>query len=125
MANSVREAMMPEPLTVDARLSITETARVMRNWAVREVLVVEDSQLKGMLTDSDIVVIAIASGRHPDTITAGECCDPNLQTVAADDTTERAAELIAEHQLARLPVVDHGRPVGTIWANDLQVGIRH
>jgi CBS domain-containing protein len=119
MVKLVREAMMPEPLTVDAGLSITETARLMRTWSASEVLVVEHSQLRGLLTDRDIVVIALASGRHPDTITAGECCTPDPPAVAADAPMEAAADLIARHGLRRLPVVEDGRPVGTIWATEL------
>lgn len=120
MSRSVREAMMPEPLTVDAGLSITETARQMRTWAVREVLVVDESRLIGLLTDRDVVVIAIASGRHPDSIEAGECCDRKLPIATTDDTIEHTAELMARHGLQRLPVTDDGRLVGTVWATDLQ-----
>lgn len=119
MAKQVQEAMMPEPLTVDASMSVTETARLMRNWSVSEVLVVEESRLRGLLTDRDVVVIALASGRHPDTITAGECCDPDPPTVAADDPLEAAADVIARTGLQRLPVVEDGRPVGTIWATEI------
>lgn len=125
MSRSVREAMMPEPLAVEAQLSITETAHLMRTWAVREVLVVDDSDLVGLLTDRDVVVIAIAAGRHPDSITAGECCDRHMKTVRADDTVQHAAELMSRHGLQRLPVVDDERLVGTVWATDLEALVHH
>jgi signal-transduction protein with cAMP-binding, CBS, and nucleotidyltransferase domain len=120
MSKAVREAMMPEPLTIDAQDSIVDAAQRMRAWDVNDVLVVEDHDVfVGRLTDRDIVVLAIASGRHPAELTAGECADPTLPTVAPGDPLDRAAVVAGRHRLQRLPVVEGGRLLGTVWAADL------
>src|SRR6266545_1564390 len=62
---TVRDVMMPEPWTVDANVSIQEAAHSMRAWDLRDVLVTDRGELRGVLTDQDIIVLAIASGRHP------------------------------------------------------------
>jgi CBS domain-containing protein len=122
MAKTVQDVMMPEPVTVDAQMSIKAAAHMMRTWDVREVLVVENGQLRGLLTDRDVVVIAIAAGRHPATIPAGECCDTDVPKVSADDTADRAAEIMGQEGSRRLPVVDgDGRLVGTVWASDIDL----
>jgi CBS domain-containing protein len=114
MIQTVRDVMLPDPLTIDASTSIGAAAQLMRTRNVEDVLVIEDGQLRGLLTDSDIVVFAIAAGRHPDTVYAGECCNPEPAALEPDDTTERAAELMRDYDLDRLPVVDHGRLVGVV-----------
>ena len=114
MIQTVRDVMFPDPLTIDAKTSIGAAAQLMRTEQVEDVLVTENGQLCGLLTDSAIVVFAIAAGRHPDTVYAGECCTPDRTALEPDDTTERAAELMRDYAVDRLPVVDHGRVIGMV-----------
>lgn len=50
---------------------------------------------------------------------AGVCSDEELVTVGPDDELERAVELMGEHAVRRVPVVDDGRPVGFVSLGDL------
>ena len=114
MIQTVRDVMLPDPLTIDAETSIGAAALLMRTRNVEDVLVIDDGRLCGLLTDSDIVIFAIAAGRHPDTVVARECCNPDLTALEPDDTTERAAELMRDADCDRLPVVDRGRLIGVV-----------
>jgi CBS domain-containing protein len=118
---TVEQVMMPEPLTLDADRTLPQAAERMRLWDVDELLVVDGARLYGVLTARHIVVAAIASDRHPATVTAGECCDPEHPVVNAHDAARHAAGLMAHHRLPSLPVIDDERRlVGTIWATDLR-----
>jgi len=119
MSKIVREVMTPDPMTIDARTSVESAANLMRASDTTDVLVTEDGAFRGRLTDSDIVVVAIAAGRHPATIPVGDCCNPDTAWVAADEPTDRAAELMRRHSLDRLPVLDDGQLVGTVWRADV------
>lgn len=123
MVQPVRRAMMPEPLTIDATDSIADAARRMRSWGLPEALVVDDDRFVGRLSERDIVVTAITAGRHPATVTAGECCDRSMPAVEADEPAERAVELMRRHGLQRLPVLERGRFVGIVWATDVTTSI--
>jgi CBS domain-containing protein len=114
MIQTVRDVMLPDPLTIEANISIGAAAQLMRARNVEDVLVTENGELRGLLTDSDIVVFAIAAGRHPDTVNAGECCNSELTAVEPDASTERAAELMRDFDVDRLPVVDQGRLIGMV-----------
>jgi CBS domain-containing protein len=114
MIQTVRDVMLPDPLTIEANISIGAAAQLMRARNVEDVWVTENGELRGLLTDSDIVVFAIAAGRHPDTVNAGECCSPELTAVEPDVSTERAAELMRDFDVDRLPVVDQGRVIGMV-----------
>jgi CBS domain-containing protein len=121
MADTVRDVMMPNPLTVDARTTVEAAAQVMRENDIGDVLVTQEGRLVGILTDRDIVVRAIAGQRHPAATFAGECCSTEVQVVKAEDSTNRAAELMRERALRRLPVVDDGQVVGIVSIGDLAV----
>jgi CBS domain-containing protein len=121
MADTVRDVMMPEPLTVDSRNTVQEAAQMMRENDIGDVLVTEEGQLRGILTDRDIVVRAIAAERHPAATPVGDCCSTEVQVVQAGDTPDQAAEVMRQHALRRLPVVDEGRVVGIVSIGDLAV----
>lgn len=124
VTKTVRDVMSPEPLTIDAQMSIETAAHLMRASDTTDVLVTENGGLRGLLTDSDIVVVAIAAGRHPATIPVGDCCDPDLAWVAADDPIDRAAELMRRHALDRLPVLEDGQLVGKVWRSEVESRLR-
>jgi predicted transcriptional regulator len=126
MIKPVRRAMMPRPLTINATEPLTDAARRMRAWGITDVLVIDDHErLIGRLTARHITVAAIATGRHPASVTAGESCDRTLPTVDADDPVDRAADLMRLHGLQRLPVLDGDRLIGTVWASELAASTRH
>jgi CBS domain-containing protein len=118
---TVQELMVPTPLTVDARTTLESAAQVMRENDIGDVLVTENGHLRGILTDRDIVVRAIAAGRHPAGTAAGEVCSTDIQVVNASDTPDRAAEVMRQNALRRLPVIDEGRLVGIVSIGDLAV----
>ena len=116
MAQKVRDVMETDPLMVDARTSIEAAAHLMRARDVADVLVMDEGELCGVLTNSDIVVFAIAAGRHPATILAGDCCDTEWPSVSADDMASMAFQLLQKYELERMPVLDDGHVVGVISA---------
>jgi CBS domain-containing protein len=114
MAQKVRDVMEPEPLTIDARTSIEAAAHLMRARDVADAIVLDSDRMVGVLTNSDIVVFAIAAGRHPATILAGDCCDAEWPSVAADDTASTAFQVMVDHDLERVPVLEGERLVGAV-----------
>ncbi|MET9824200.1 MULTISPECIES: CBS domain-containing protein [Streptomyces] len=121
MTQRVRDVMSPAAVAVEPMTTVTRAARLMREEDVGDVLVTYDCDLFGVLTDRDIVLRGVADGRDPDTTTVGAVCTPPpVVTLAPDDTTDRAAELMRRHAVRRLPVVEHGGvPVGVVSLGDL------
>jgi CBS domain-containing protein len=79
----------------------------------------EDNRLKGMLTDRDIVVKAIATGRSPEETKAGELGDGKPVTIGADDSVEEALQTMTEHKVRRLPVIDGHDLIGIVSQADV------
>jgi CBS domain-containing protein len=123
MTRQVREVMSPGAAAVEPMASLTDVARLMREKDIGEVLVVYDCDLFGVITDRDIVVRALGRDLDPAATTAGHVCTPPpVAVVSADDTTDRAAEMMRDLAVRRLPVVERGGcPVGMVALGDLAV----
>jgi CBS domain-containing protein len=79
----------------------------------------EDDRLKGMLSDRDIVVKALAQGKDPANTRAGELAEGKPVTIGADDSVEEALHTMAEHKVRRLPVIDGHDLIGIVSQADL------
>jgi CBS domain-containing protein len=83
----------------------------------------EDNRLKGMLTDRDIVVKAIAEGKSPDDVSAGELGEGKPVTIGADDSAEEALRTMTEHKVRRLPVIDGHDLIGIVSQADIATNL--
>jgi CBS domain-containing protein len=116
----ISDIMTPAPVGVYYSQSIGEAARIMRDTQVGAVLVVNDGQLAGVVTDRDLVVRGLAEGEGPDS-PVGPLCTGDLVGVAADADVTQAERLMREHAVRRLPVVSEGQVVGIVSMGDLAV----
>lgn len=79
----------------------------------------EDDRLKGMLTDRDIVVKAVAQGKSLAETKAGELGEGKPVTIGADDSVEDTLRIMAGHKVRRLPVIDGHEMIGIISQADV------
>jgi len=79
----------------------------------------DQQRVRGIVTDRDIVVHAIAQGKDPRKTTVGEIVTPNPVTVGPDESVERVTAIMAERQIRRVPVVEGGRIIGIISQADI------
>ena len=117
---NIRDVMTPNPRTVTADDSIQNAARIMRDEDTGAVPVVDNGRPVGIVTDRDIVVRAVADGgqlNRPvrDIVTGSVVC------ATPDMSTREAAQLMSDHQVRRLPVVESERLVGIVSLGDLAV----
>jgi CBS domain-containing protein len=120
MGTKVREAMTGRPRAVTPDTPLSQVAEVMEADDIGAVPVLEGEQLRGMVTDRDIVIRAIAKGKDPNGMPVREIFSREVITVGPDDDLSSALELMAEHQVRRLPVVDEdNRLVGIVSQADV------
>jgi CBS domain-containing protein len=121
MKKTIRDVMTPNPVALPATASVVDAALAMRDFDVGAVIVLDDGQVCGIVTDRDLVVRAIANGNYPATMKLGEFCSRELTTVSPTETPEAAARLMREKAIRRLPVVEHGQPIGIVSIGDLAI----
>lgn len=119
MAQHVRDIMTADPVTVEPQTSVAEVARLMRDEDLGVVLVTDGDDLRGVVTDRDLVVRCLSRGGDPGQTTVAGACSDELVTVGPDEDLGQAVELMREHCVRRIPVVDHGHPVGIVSLGDL------
>jgi CBS domain-containing protein len=121
MAQTVEQIMTTNPRTVKVDDTVQDAAQVMRDHDIGDVIVVEDGQVTGILTDRDIVVRAVAEGLDTSSTEVREVCTTGIEAMEPDASVDDALRTMREHDIRRLPVVKNGRPVGIISLGDLAV----
>jgi CBS domain-containing protein len=116
----VRDAMVPEPGTLDVSASAQEAGERLSDPAVRAVLVCDDGRLVGVITRKTLVSEVVATGRDPRTTSVGEIAETPLHTLDAALSLDEAFRELEEHDLERVPVVEDGRLVGILSRTVLQ-----
>jgi CBS domain-containing protein len=121
MTQHVRDIMTSAPVTVEPQTSVAQVARIMRDEDLGAVLVTDGDELRGLVTDRDLVVRSVCEGGDPEQTTVAGACSDDLVTVTPDEDLDHAVQLMREHAVRRIPVVDHGHPVGIVSLGDLAI----
>lgn len=115
----VQDIMTGDPHYAETSTPVSSAARTMASEGVGALPIRgEDKQLKGMLTDRDIVVKVLAEGKDPMAIRAGEVAQGEVITVRPDDEAGEVLHRMARHRVRRLPVVEGTELVGIVAQAD-------
>jgi CBS domain-containing protein len=82
--------------------------------------VVNNGRVLAMVTDRDIVVRVVAEGGSV-TGSVRDIASQDVVCASPEMSTREASELMSEHQVRRLPVVENGMLVGIVSIGDLAV----
>jgi CBS domain-containing protein len=119
MAQKISDVMTRNPVTMQGGSTLTEAATAMKEQDIGDVIVMDDGSISGILTDRDLVVRAIAEKRDAAATVVADVCSSDVVTVAPGDDVGAAIQLMREHSIRRVPVVDGGKPVGIVSLGDL------
>jgi CBS domain-containing protein len=119
MAKSVRDAMTGDPRSIGATASVVEAARLMREAHIGSLPITDGDKLVGMITDRDITTRVVAEAADPNETSVGDVYSQDLISVEPDKDLLEAVQLMARHQLRRLPVVENDRLVGIVAQADI------
>jgi len=116
---SIKTCMSKVVRIVSPVQTICEAARTMKTIDAGFLPVGENDRLVGTITDRDITVRAVAEGQGPDT-PVRDVMTKGLHYCFEDDDIETVAEQMAQLQVRRLPVLNHGkRVVGIVSLSDI------
>jgi CBS domain-containing protein len=119
----VRDLMTYPILTVGIDATVFDAIQMMVRENKGSVLVVEGGLLKhvvGIVTTCGMFKHVFAKGIDPRNIMIWEIMTPApLVTIGPNASTKKAAEVMREHNIRRLPVVECGALVGIITSKDL------
>ncbi len=111
---NVKDLMTKNPVTCLPTSKLNEVAKLMDEHDCGEIPVIrskESPELVGVITDRDICCRAVAQGKNPSTITAGECMSSPVFTVTPESDIAKTCKTFEEKEVRRLPVVDKSNHV--------------
>jgi CBS domain-containing protein len=118
----VKEIMTKDVRCIAPETTLQDAACQMRDLDVGPLPICEKDRLTGILTDRDIVIRAVAEGRHPKETAVQEVMSRDVFYCFADQEVDEAARLMKEKQIRRLLVLDRDkRLVGIVSLGDLAV----
>jgi CBS domain-containing protein len=117
----IRELMTENPRTVRPDSTAVDAARLMREEDTGIVPITgDDGRLVGVVTDRDLAMRVVGEEKDPRMTKVTDIASQNLVTVDPDQDLDEALQLMAEHQVRRLPVVEEdGKLVGILAQADV------
>lgn len=117
------DVMTDNPECVTPDTSLADAARKMRDLDVGIIPVVESEsskRLRGVLTDRDIAIRAVAEGKDATTTRVMEVMTTEVETCNKNDTLRDVLTVMEREQVRRVPITDReGRLVGIIAQADV------
>ncbi|HUV25504.1 MAG TPA: CBS domain-containing protein [Methanomassiliicoccales archaeon] len=115
----VDEVMTRSPVKGDPGMTAREAAQLMKKKEVGSLVIVENNQPVGILTEKDLVEKVVSENLLPSKVIVENIMSAPLVIASPGDSVVDAAERMAHLKLRRLPVVDDGSLVGILTENDI------
>ena len=131
----IKDWMTKDPITINDDTSMIKAIHIMNEHRFRRLPVVSQGKLVGLITDRDLKEASPSKATTLDVhelyyllaeLQVSEIMSRNPISVSQDDTVERAAQIMLEHTISGLPVVDaEGQLVGIITQSDVFRAFMH
>lgn len=115
----VCDIMTKRIVSVEPGTTVRDAAAMMNRNNIGAVPVVDKGNVRGMLTDRDIVLRCVSEGRDAASVHVSDICSSGAVTVRPDQSVSDALHMMSSEQVRRLPVVENGRLVGMVSFADV------
>jgi CBS domain-containing protein len=121
VSEKIRDVMTKDPATCRTDDTATDAARAMRDGDFGAVVVVspQGEEVRGIVTDRDIVVRGVAEGKAPSETKISEIFTTEPTTLSPEDSLDEAVDALRDAHVRRLPVVEGSQVVGIVSIGDL------
>lgn len=125
----VRDIMTTPAVVISPDTPVPTANALMKERRIRHLPVVENGRLVGIISRGDLREASMTASINADSyelhfmlsrLTIGKLMSRKVHTITPDAPVVHAAELMTEHKIASLPVVDEsGRVIGIVTESDL------
>ena len=116
---TVGDAMTMNPITISTKKTLRDAARIMRDEHVGSLLVTEDKNIVGIVTERDIVKKAVAELGNPSQKKVKEVMATDLVTTTPEEDIFEAIRIMRDYNFRHLPVKHGGKIIGLITMKDI------
>ncbi|MCI1966125.1 MAG: CBS domain-containing protein [Oscillospiraceae bacterium] len=117
----VKDIMTKDVACVGSEDSVEQAAQLMKQYHVGSVPVCRQKQVVGIVTDRDITLRATADKQGSQNRKVSEVMSSNPVLGNPEMDVHEAAKMMSQHQIRRLPVVEHNNLVGIVALGDISV----
>jgi CBS domain-containing protein len=114
----VRDIMNSPVISASPRDTIKDIAVKMKEERIGRIVIMENEEALGIVTDWDIVSNAVIKDIKPTMVKASDIMQ-KLHTIEGEEGITEAARILRQHNIKRLGVVYKNRLVGIISASDV------
>ena len=115
----VKDVMVTDLVTVKADISVKKAVKVMNDFEIGCLIVVEKGQAIGIVTERDILKRVVVEGRNPEETLVRDIMSKPLIVTSPETSLEDAVEVMFKHKIKKLPVIDGGKLVGLVTFTDI------
>ena len=116
----IREVMTNPVIRISGDETVEVAARTLARYNIGALPVCgSDGRLQGLVTDRDLVIRCIASGRNPGLTKVSQIMSGSVVGIPPDLETKDAAEIMGRRQIRRLPVLENEKLCGMVSLGDL------
>jgi signal-transduction protein with cAMP-binding, CBS, and nucleotidyltransferase domain len=116
---TVSQIATKRPKSIGPKTSIASAAKTMRQARVGSLLVKKGRQMVGILTDTDIVRRAVATGKPLGKLTVDKIMTTPICTIEGSQTVDDAQDMMADLGVRHLGVTKNGEITGVVSVRDL------
>ncbi len=115
----VYDCITTKPISVTSDTSLEECAKVMAQNHVGALVIKDNNQSKGLITEQDIVRNVIAKGINPLIKKVKDFMETKLITIKSSDDIYDALIKMRDYNIRHLPVVENGKMIGLLTLKDV------
>ena len=116
---TIKDVMVTDLVTVTADLNVKEAVKVMNDFEIGCLIVVEDGKAVGILTERDVLKRVVEKGKDPEKTLVKDVMSKPLIVVNPEMGLEEAIETMFKNKIKKLPVVKDGKLVGLVTFTDI------
>lgn len=104
--------------SVTPQTPVNKVASMMRDLNIGDVLVMDENNLRGIVTDRDLTINVLTNGAKSDA-PVERYMSTDVVTGAPDWSLEQVADVMGKHQIRRLPIVENDNVIGIVSLGDV------
>ena len=98
---------------------VENVLKIMRDFRVRAVLVIDNNELKGIVSQGDCAIKVLLPHLNPTQVMVSKIMTPNPLTVSLSNLLEECMAIMVHKHIRHLPVLEKNQVVGVISVGDL------
>ena len=103
--------------------NVEDVLKIMRDYRVRAVLVIDDGALMGIVSQGDCAIKVLLPHHNPAHVLVSKVMTPTPLTVSLTNSLEECMAIMVHKHIRHLPVLEQSKVIGVISVGDLVINI--